>query len=329
MIRALFIAFLISSLLSFHSDAQPNLIFDTDFGGDADDLGALVMLNNFKNRNECNILAVMVWTSEEYAVPAIDAVNTFYGNPDIPIGVRKAGKYHEKWNYSRPIAEVLEHDNNYDSAIEAATLYRKILTKSADKSIVIVTVGPLKNIEDLLNSAADDISPLSGKELIDQKVKEFVMMGGQFPEGEKEWNFDGNMPGVTRRVIDNIGVPVVFSGYELGVEIRTARVFNKLNKRHPLYIGFMHFSANAPWIKENFKGEILDNASFDQTPVLYAVRNGVGLYWDKIENGACVPDEYGGNKWVQSKNSKHSYLKLKMEKETLAGLIDAFMLGEF
>jgi len=317
------------SIFNINSYSQPNLIFDTDFGGDADDLAALAMLNHFANKNECNLLAVMVWSTEEYAVPAIDAVNTFYGNPDIPIGVRKDGKYFEEWNYSKPIADVFEHNETFDSATESTLLYRKILSKSKNKSIVIVTVGPLKNIENLFNSKADSISPLSGKELIELKVKEFVIMGGQFPQGEKEWNFDGNMPGVTKQVIENITVPIVFSGYELGVELRTAKVFNTLDKNHPLYVGFMHFSAHAPWIKENFKGQILDNATYDQTAVLYAVKNGVGVYWDKIDNGICVCDDIGGNKWLEKKDSNHSYLKLKMQKEKLAKHIDVLMLGEF
>lgn len=192
-----------------------------------------------------------------------------------------------------------------------------------------MTVGPLKNIDNLLNSKPDKISPLTGKELFELKVKEVVIMGGQFPQGKKEWNFDGNMPGVTKRVIENIAVPIVFSGYELGGEIHTAKVFNKLDQNHPLYVGYMHFSSHAPWVKENFKGKILENATYDQTAVLYAVRNGVGNYWDKIGNGINVPDEVGGNKWLEKKDSNHTYLKLKMPKEHLAKLIDSIMLGDF
>ncbi len=307
--------------------SQPAIILDTDFGGDADDLGALAMLNHFVNRNECKLLAIVVWSTEEYAVPAIDAVNTFYGNPDIPIGVRKDGKYHQEWCYSKPIADVFEHDLTYESAAEATLLYRKVLSRSKDKDAIIVTVGPLKNIENLLNSQADSISPLTGKELVEKKVKKFVIMGGQFPEGKNEWNFNGNMPGVTKRVLGNITAPIVFSGYELGEKIRTGEVFNKLDKNHPLYVGFMHFSTNASWLKDNFKGQILANATYDQTAVLYAVKNGVGLYWDKVDDGICVPDDSGGNKWFKQEQTNHSYLKMKMHNEELAQIIDSLMVG--
>ena len=65
----------------------------------------------------------------------------------------------------------------------------------------------------------------------------------------------------------------------------------------------MHFSKNAPWMKGRFEGSILNNSTFDQTAVLYAVRNGTGLYWDKVTGGECVPDEKGGNTWKHSENS--------------------------
>lgn len=137
------------------------------------------------------------------------------------------------------------------------------------------------------------------------------------------------MPGVTKRVIENLTVPIVFSGYELGKNVPTGKALNNLDKHHPLYIGFMHFSAQAPWIKPNFKGEILQNPTYDQTAVLYAVRNGVGEYWDKIENGICVPDDVGGNKWIKKEDSNHSYLKLKMNAKDLANLIDSIMMDDF
>jgi inosine-uridine nucleoside N-ribohydrolase len=328
------IRFLIACLVVILSHAQSfsqvKIIFDTDLGGDADDLGALAMLNNFIEKKECELLAVMCWSTEQYAVSAIDAVNRFYNHPNIPIGTRKDSIYYEPWNYSKSIADNFPHQLNYEKAIEATVLYRKLLTKSKNKSIIIVTVGPLKNIENLIESGPDSISPLTGKQLIEKKVKEFVMMGGQFPEGKSEWNFNGNMPGVTKFVIQNIDIPITFSGYEVGDIIKTGALFNEIDHKTPLYVGFRHFSEFAPWIKSIYqKDRISNNSTYDQTAVLYAVREGTGLYWDKISDGRCVPDETGGNKWVKSNKSKHSYLKLKMDKDKLAKEIENFMLNKF
>ena len=323
----LFAAFLLSVTNAF---AQNKIIFDTDLGGDVDDLGALVMLHNFVDKGECNLLAVMCWSTEQYSVSAVDAVNRFYGHPDIPIGTRKDSTYYESWNYCKTIADKFPHKLSYKEVPDATLLYRQLLAASEDKSIVIVTVGPLMNIQNLIKSGADAFSNLNGKELIAKKVKEFVIMGGQFPEGKKEWNFDGAMPGITQFVLRNITVPTTFLGFEIGVVIKTGEVFNKIDPNTPLYAGFMHFSQNAPWIKDNFKGKILDNASYDQTAVLYAVRNGLGTYWDRVEGGYCLPDETnGGNKWITGLPGNQSYLKLKMDPEAMALLIESIMLNKF
>jgi len=309
--------------------SQVKIIFDTDLGGDADDLGALVMLNNFIDKGECRVLGVMCWTTEQYAVSAIDAVNRFYKHPGIPIGIRKGDAYFTDWNYSKPIADSFYHTITNTNARDATSLYRQLLAKADDKSVVIVTVGPLMNIQELIKSGADAYSSLTGKELIEKKVKEFVMMGGQYPEGIKEWNFYGNMPGVTQFVLHNITVPVTFSGYEIGVTIKTGEVFNSIDHHSPLYVGFMHFSQNAPWMKAQYKGSIYNNATYDQTAVLYAVRKGVGVYWDKIEGGYCEPNETGGNKWVKGAVTNHSYLKLKMSPEKIGLVIESIMLNHF
>lgn len=324
--------FLVFTFLVFHSYisfSQVKIIFDTDIGGDSDDLGALAMLHTFIDRGECDLLAVMCWQTEEYAVSAIDAINRFYNHPDIPIGLRSGAYHHDEWYYNKPIADHFLHSRSNKDAENAVQLYRKILSKSVDKSIVIVTVGPLKNIQDLIESGSDEYSELNGRALIEKKVKEFVMMGGGFPESENEWNFNGDMPGVTKAVIENLSVPITFSGFEVGLVIKTGQVFNDIDPDTPLYVGYMHFSKNAPWIKANFEGKILDNASFDQTAVLYAVEGGLGKYWKKIEDGYCKPDMEGGNKWVDGKSYNHAYLKLLADPEDMAALIEKIMLNDY
>lgn len=305
------------------------IIFDTDFGGDADDLGALAMLHNFVENDECDLLGVMVWTTEASAVPAIDAVNRYYSHPDIPVGVRKDKMFTAAWNYSKSIADQFPHELDFNKAAEATSLYRKILSENEDQSIVVVTVGPLMNIKNLIKSGPDEHSKLTGVELIKRKVKEFVIMGGNFPEGKNEWNFNGGMPGVTRFVLDNLSVPVTFTGFEVGVQIKTAEVFNQMEASSPLYVGYKHFSEHAPWMKANYKGQILDNSSFDQTAVLYAVRNGVGEYWEEVKNGYCEADDKGGNTWINKEESNHSYLTLTMDPELIASLIESIMLNTY
>jgi inosine-uridine nucleoside N-ribohydrolase len=304
------------------------IIFDTDIGGDADDLGALAMLHNFKDKGECELLAVMSWANDEHAVSAIDAINRYYKHPDIPIGARKDNIYNDEKKYNYAIANHFEYKLTYKDVPNTTALYRKILSKQKDGDIVLVTVGPLLNIKRLIESKPDSVSNLNGKELLSRKIKLVVVMGGHFPEGKNEWNFSGNMPGVTKFVLENIDVPIVFSGFEIGRAIQTGEVFNNIDKNTPLYVGFLHFCQNAQWMQP-YQGRIVDNSTFDQTAVLYAVRGGVGTYWDMVDNGFCEAQDNGDNRWVEGKKTNHSYLKLKEDPETMAHLIESIMLGNF
>jgi inosine-uridine nucleoside N-ribohydrolase len=309
--------------------AQPKIILDTDIGTDADDLAAIAMLHNLHRSGECKLLAIMSWSTEKYAVPAIDALNRYYGHPDIPLGARKNGVFHESWQYNKAIADHFEHHLNHEDVPDATTLYRKILHESADQSVVIVTIGPLYNIQALLQSEPDAVSEYNGHELIRRKVEKFVIMGGGFPVCEiNEWNFNGGMPGVTKYVVEKIPVPIVFSGYEVGMPIMTGEFLNQRDTSCPLYVGYQHFSKYASWMQP-YENRIKNNNSYDQTAVLYAVRGGLGLYWEKVSNGYCAVDEIGINKWIQGKKSTHAYLRLIEKPEKMADIIESIMLNAF
>jgi inosine-uridine nucleoside N-ribohydrolase len=308
--------------------SQVKIILDTDIGTAADDLGALTMLHFYTSKGDCELLAVMNSTIDKYAVSAIDAINRFYHHAEIPVGTRKDGAELFENNYNREIAENFPHQLTYDNAPDATQLYRQILSKAEDKSITLVVIGPLINIQQLLLSRPDSFSGLNGTELLHQKVKEVVIMGGIFPEGKNEYNFKGEQNGVTRFVIQNLKMPVVFTGFEVGEVIKTGEILNNLEKNTPLYRGFLFSNSHAPWTKQYFKGKIIPTSSFDQTAVLYAVKGGVGKYWEKISDGFCEIDENGDNRWIQGKASNQSYLKLVKPGEEIAKVIEAAMLHE-
>ena len=67
------------------------IIFDTDIGNDVDDALALGMIHALQSRRECNLLAVTITKDHQQAAAFTDAVNTFYGRGEIPIGVCRSG----------------------------------------------------------------------------------------------------------------------------------------------------------------------------------------------------------------------------------------------
>jgi inosine-uridine nucleoside N-ribohydrolase len=120
----------------------------------------------------------------------------------------------------------IKYPHDFDSieqAEDALTLYRRLLGKAKDNSVTIVTVGFFTNMSNLLNSAPDKFSPLNGKELIKQKVKQLVSMAACF-DGRmgafKEFNVKIDAP-ASQNVFDNWPGKIVFSGFEIGANIFT------------------------------------------------------------------------------------------------------------
>src|SRR5687767_3088975 len=90
MTRAILLAII---LLGGCMHKQPvRLIFDTDMGNDIDDALALGVIHALQSRGECELLAVTITKDNKWAAPFVDAVNTFYGRANIPIGMVRDGK---------------------------------------------------------------------------------------------------------------------------------------------------------------------------------------------------------------------------------------------
>jgi len=71
------------------SNKKVRLILDTDIGCDCDDAGAMAVMNALADFGECEILAVTHCTSREDGAGCIDAINTYYGRGNIPVGTLK------------------------------------------------------------------------------------------------------------------------------------------------------------------------------------------------------------------------------------------------
>src|SRR5262245_14788745 len=83
---------LVSGLLWINSllAAEPlKVIFDTDIDGDNDDVAAAAILHAFADQGRVEILAMGVVSRFPYSPACLDAINTYYGRGDIPVGVYK------------------------------------------------------------------------------------------------------------------------------------------------------------------------------------------------------------------------------------------------
>ena len=88
---------LISSCVSNNKEKEEiasgplKVIFETDMGNDVDDAMALDMLYKYLDMDQIELLAIMINKNGEYPAIFADIMNTWYGYPDIPIGVVRDG----------------------------------------------------------------------------------------------------------------------------------------------------------------------------------------------------------------------------------------------
>ncbi|MFN9717703.1 MAG: nucleoside hydrolase, partial [Planctomycetota bacterium] len=80
-----------SSVSAQVSATKIPLIFDTDIGNDCDDVLALGVIHSLQSRGLCELLAVTITKDHDQCAPFVDAMNTFYGRGEIPIGVCRSG----------------------------------------------------------------------------------------------------------------------------------------------------------------------------------------------------------------------------------------------
>ena len=287
-----------------------NIIFDTDMGNDVDDALALAMLHAFENRHEARLLAVTITKDNKWAAPYVDLVNTFYGRPEIPVGMVRNGKTPA----SDPLIQIPSERKNPDGsyvyphkirdgaeAQDAVMLLRKTLASQPDDSVVIVQVGFSTNLARLLETKADNISALDGASLIKKKARLLVVMAGNFSTGDPEFNLQQDVPSA-QKVFSEWPTPIVDSGFEIGA----AMLFPASRIEHDFAYVKNHPVAEA---YRSYKPMPYDRPTWDLTAVLYAVHPG-NNYFSLSPPGKITVLPGGRSHFDASPDGRHRYLVL-------------------
>lgn len=213
-------------------------------------------------------------------------------------------------------------------AHDTLDLLRRILASAEDNSITLVVTGSLNSMARLVTSGPDKTSPLTGKELVRQKLSRTVVMGGRFYEswpmiiyadnvvGAKEvdweWNIHGNIANA-QIVCREWPGELIFSSYEIGTYIKTMVGYpSKAPAGDPVALAYEIHNRGA------------GRCSWDQTAMLEAVRP--GKYWNYHEPGRITVDDTGITRWNREQNGSQSYLLPKTDYEELRQIIDDLIL---
>ena len=297
------------------SSAVVNVLLDTDIGPDCDDTGTLAVLHALTDLGEARILGMAVTVSNPWSAATVDAINTWYRRPDLPIGTLKEPGFLLDSPYAEAVAKNFPNDlQSGVNAPDALSVHRKALAAEPDGSVTLVAVGPLRNMRHLLHSSADAVSSLRGHALIAAKVKTLVVMGGRFPNG-REWNIEQD-PGSAQAVVDGWPTDIVFSGGEIGDAIGTGHSLsshtppgNPVRRAYEIQVGA---NQNRP--------------SWDQTAMLFAIRGTAGGLFGLSAPGTVTIASNGDNTFATSSTGRHRYLVKQKSDAEIASSIEALMV---
>lgn len=310
--------------------AEPvKLVFDTDMGNDTDDVMALCMIHALQSRGMVDLLAVTVTKDHPQAAAFVDAVNTFYGRPDVPIGVVRNGATPEPGKFNL-LADAKNEDGSlrypHDlasgaDAPEAVGLLRKLLAAQPDNSVVLVQTGFFTNFQRLLASQPDAASPLGGRELIAKKVKVLSIMAGAFQTVDwntrhLEYNVVKDIP-AAQSLAKNWPTPVVWSGYEIGVAAAFPHVSIEQDleyvKHHPLKESYVLYNPPPH-----------DRPTWDPTSLLVAVFPDRG-YFGLSPAGTVTVEDNGATWFRPARDGKGRDRFLTMSAEQAARVREAIV----
>jgi len=323
----------------------PNVIFDTDMWSDIDDALALAMLHALESRGEIKLVAVTVNMQEPWCASYVDAVDTFYGRPEIPVGLVRGGKNTEAvrkefpetiWpvtEYTRLVSERKTSDgalvyphrlSDGSKAPDAVSLLRRTLAAQPDRSVVVIEVGYHTNLARLLDSDADAASPLGGRDLVARKVRLLSVMAGNFgdtesggkvkPKGTPEFNLMVDVP-AAQKVFSEWPTPIVDSGFEIGISM----LYPGVSIDHDYSYVAHHPIADTyrTYAEETRSAWPHDHATYDLTAVLYAARPERG-YFSLSKPGRITVLADGGSRFEEFGEGSHRYLIVSEEQKARA-----------
>ena len=204
-----------------HVENLRNFILGTDWWTDCDDAVALRILARAHASGMVRLLGVVINACMELSVASLDAYLTAEGLSGIPLALdREATDFGGNPPYQRRLSKLPHMRENADGE-NPVTLYRRLIV-SAERPVDILEIGYPQALAAFLASPADEISPLSGVELVSQNRSRLWMMAGKWDENPgRENNFVRNARSRAGGAIlcEKCPVPITFLGWEIGFDV--------------------------------------------------------------------------------------------------------------
>lgn len=309
------------------------VILDTDIGPDCDDVGALVCLIDYAKKYGFPILGICNCTSNKAGTGTIDAVCRHCGIETPYLGQWSGEGFQDEpacHKYNDAVAEKFSeaYRNGTLKTADEVTFYRTLLAGAEDDSVMIITIGMFNDLAALLRSGADEISPLSGMELVKAKVNCLVSMAAILPEG-RECNVISDYK-AAEVVFNEWPTAVYLSDFHIGWKIMTGYEHIQdpaVFEAHPLALAYHLYTRG--WTHLPAEGM---NSSYDLTAIQFAVE-GEGERYSLLEPVdlefyAAIPEQpdlADATRAVPNPEGKFRFMKKEASDEEIRDSLNAIL----
>jgi len=312
--------------------AIPKVIFDTDIArvdstghdrSDIDDLGALAILNTLSNQNLCEILCIVTNSRSDKVVEMVDAVNSYYNNPGIPIGLKEGNNrlIETQNSYAKYISSLFRHSQYSIDAPSSTELLRKVLSEvSEDDTVIYVHADMLSRwdylcIASFLESGEDELSQLTGYELLNLKVDKFISYIPCLPNNNISENcpdffdFPDDNAEKIQQFLNNFQNDLIGNATAIEAGHLPTKLWEQSDD-NPVKLAYQYYYTKTPppWHDSN---EIPESISVygDGLSIIYLITNTSSRHLFNQNNIGCfVIDKQKKLRWSDINNRKnHSY----------------------
>ena len=274
-----------------------NILLGTDWWTDCDDAVAVRLLARAAKAGKIRLLGIGVNACMEDSIASLDAFLHQEGIYGLPLGLdMEATDFGGKLTYQMRLAQNGVDCRKNADAEDAVALYRRLIAQ-ADGMVEILEIGFPQVISRVLESPADEHSPLSGVELFRQKVRKVWVMAGKWDEeGGREHNFCRNLRAShAAEVFCRLcPVAVTFLGWEIGASVISGGKLPEGDLLHQVLCD--HGSHNG-------------RSSWDPMLVLMALVGDEEAAGYRVVRGkASVRAEDGANFFAEAPDGLHGYV---------------------
>ena len=309
------------------SSAQQGLIYDDDCSLDVDCVATLPILHSLEDRGEIRILAMVADSANPLSAPVMRVFADYGGHPKTLIGANQsddpatalcAKNTCNESAWTEKLVARFDPGHTRAKYPDCVKVYREVLAKQPKHSVNVVVTGFATCLNQLLASSPDAISPLSGTELVKQRVKLLSVMGGRYPAGI-EWNFECDAPGFhalfAKWTRQNGYPPVYLNGFENGEHVLAGAPADALPMVNPIRYGMQLAGTD-------------QRPMWDMLSVLFGAW-GLGYngtrYFTLSEPGTVNVDAAtGADTWSAKSDSGQYVLKNAASDETFSALFDGY-----